>query len=55
MTVHRAEYDASAAFAKTRRAGLLPRSSFFPAASRDPLKCGVRALGLYELMKRSAW
>ncbi len=55
VTVQRAEYDAAVPFAKTRRAGLLPRSSFVPGAIRGPLKRGVRALGLYDLMKQSGW
>lgn len=53
--VHRVAYDFSIPIAKSRRAGLLPRSSRFPTALRAPLKRTVLALGLYNYMKRSGW
>jgi len=54
VTVHRVNYDVSSAWAKTRRAGLLPPFSFLPAPVRDSLKWSVRAVGLSEVMKRMA-
>lgn len=55
LSVHRVEYDFSLPRAKSRRAGLLPRSSFVPAPVRAPLKRAARALGLYAGLKRSGW
>jgi len=54
VTVRYVEYDASVPFAKTRKAGLAPPFSFLPVPVRDSLKCGLRALGLYESVKRIA-
>jgi predicted phosphodiesterase len=54
VTVHRVAYDAEAARAKTRRAGLLPALSFLPGPLRDSLKRGVHAVGLSDLVKRMA-
>jgi predicted phosphodiesterase len=54
IRVHRVEYDFSVPIAKSRKAGLLPRSSLVPSALKTPLKRTVRALGLYN-MKRSGW
>ncbi|MBI1868482.1 MAG: metallophosphoesterase family protein [Methylocystis sp.] len=48
------EYDASAPLAKTRKAGLAPPFSFLPAPVQRSLKRGLRALGLYESVKRIA-
>lgn len=55
LTADRVEYDAEVALAKTRRAGLLPRSSYVSAAIRNPLKRGVRACGAYHFLKRTGW
>ncbi len=55
ISVHRADYDFSVPRAKSRRAGLLPRSSFVPAPVKAPLKRAARALGLYASLKRSGW
>lgn len=55
ITVHRVDYKFSIPRAKSRRAGLLPRSSFVPAPMRTPLKRAARALGLYASLKRSGW
>jgi predicted phosphodiesterase len=55
ITVRRVDYDFSVPRAKTRRAGLLARSSFVPAPVRAPLKRAARALGLYASLKRSGW
>jgi diadenosine tetraphosphatase ApaH/serine/threonine PP2A family protein phosphatase len=52
VTVHRVDYDAATALAKTRRAGLLPPFSFLPRPVRNSLKRVVRAVGLSELVKR---
>ena len=54
VTVHRADYDAAAALAKTRRAGLMPAFSFLPRPLRNSLKWAVRAVGLSEVVKRIA-
>jgi predicted phosphodiesterase len=54
VTVHRVDYDAAGAWAKTRSAGLLPAFSFLPAPVRDSLKWGVRAVGLSDAVKRLA-
>jgi predicted phosphodiesterase len=54
VTVHRVDYDAAAALAKTRRAGLMPAFSFLPAPMRDSLKWSVRAVGLSDVVKRIA-
>lgn len=55
ISAHRVEYDFSIPRAKSRRAGLLPRSSVVPAPMRAPLKRAARALGLYASLKRSGW
>lgn len=55
MSAHRVEYDFSIPRAKSRRAGLLARSSFVPAPVRAPLKRAARAFGLYASLKRSGW
>ena len=54
VTVHRVDYDAGAALAKTRRAGLMPAFSFLPEPVRTTLKRGVRAVGLTDVVKRIA-
>jgi predicted phosphodiesterase len=55
ISVQRAEYDFSIPRAKSRRAGLLPRSSFVPIPVRAPLKRAARALGLYATLKKAGW
>jgi predicted phosphodiesterase len=55
LTAHYVEYDASVPFAKSRKAGLLPRSSYLPDVMRGPLKRAARALGVYDLLKRTGW
>ncbi|HSK40723.1 MAG TPA: metallophosphoesterase family protein [Arenibaculum sp.] len=52
ITVYRVAYDAAAAFAKTRRAGLGPRPTFLPPPVRETLKWGVRTLGLQGFVRR---
>ncbi len=52
LTVRRVGYDASAAFAKTRRAGLSPPLSFLPVPIRNSLRRGARRLGLYGAVRR---
>jgi predicted phosphodiesterase len=54
VTAHRVDYDAATAFAKTRRAGLLPPLSFLPRPLRNSLKWAVRAAGLSDVAKRIA-
>ena len=54
VTVHRVSYDFAAAWAKTRRAGLLPAFSFLPAPVRNSLKWSVHVAGLSDVMKRMA-
>src|SRR5215211_7505063 len=54
VTVHRVSYDAAAALAKTRRAGLMPAFSFLPRPLRNSLRWAVRAVGLSEVVKRIA-
>jgi diadenosine tetraphosphatase ApaH/serine/threonine PP2A family protein phosphatase len=54
VTVHRVSYDAAAALAKTRRAGLMPAFSFLPSPVRNSLKWAVNAVGLSEAVKRIA-
>ncbi len=53
ISVRRIEYDARAAFAKTRAAGLMPRQYPLPAPLRSGLKWGASALGLYDILKRN--
>jgi predicted phosphodiesterase len=55
VTAHHVDYAAEVAFAKTRKAGLSPRSSYVPAVIRNPLKRGVRACGAYDFLKRTGW
>ncbi len=43
LAVRRVRYDASLPLAKTRRAGLAPRSLFLPASLRGAIKSGWRA------------
>jgi len=52
VSVHRVAYDAEAALAKTRAAGLMPAFSFLPSPVRDGLRWGVRAAGLSDAVKR---
>lgn len=54
INVHRVNYDASVPWAKTRKAGLLPPFAFLPEPLRTSLQEGVRAVGLYGLVKRLA-
>lgn len=55
ITVRRVDYDFSVPRAKSRGAGLLPRSSFIPSPVKAPLKRVARALGVYASLKRSGW
>jgi predicted phosphodiesterase len=55
ISLHRVEYDFSIPIAKSRRAGLLPRSSLVPKTLKFPLKRTALALGLYNYLKRSGW
>ncbi len=52
VTVRYVTYDAALPFAKTRKAGLAPAFSYLPVPVRDALKRGLRAVGLYEPVKR---
>jgi predicted phosphodiesterase len=52
ISVRRVDYDARAAFAKTRAAGLLPRSHLLPASVRKAMKWGAQAIGVYDLLRR---
>lgn len=54
LALHRVAYDAAAAFAKTRRAGLAPPLSFLPRRLRATLARGVRAAGLERVVRRIA-
>ena len=51
LLLRRVDYDFAAALAKTRRAGLAPPLSFLPASIREPLKRGVRAAGIYDMVR----
>jgi predicted phosphodiesterase len=53
ISVRRIDYDARAAFAKTRAAGLMPRHNPLPAPLRAGLKWGAKAVGLYDVLKRN--
>lgn len=55
INAHRVDYDFSIPRAKSRRAGLLARSSLVPAPLRAPLKRAARGLGLYARLKKSGW
>lgn len=46
VTVHRVTYDAAAAWAATRQAGLAPTLAFFPRPLRGAIAGGLRALHL---------
>jgi predicted phosphodiesterase len=52
LKVRRVAYDASRAFAKTRKAGLSAPFSFLPIPVRNSLSRGARTLGVYDLVKR---
>jgi diadenosine tetraphosphatase ApaH/serine/threonine PP2A family protein phosphatase len=54
LTLHRVDYDASAAFAATRKAGLAPRLAFVPAPVRRALGKGLRSLRIYDLVRQLA-
>ena len=45
IVVRRIDYDAGLTLAKTRRAGLLPRSHIIPSPIRSALRWGARELG----------
>jgi predicted phosphodiesterase len=49
VSIRRVPYDGRAAFAKTRKAGLLPPLASMPAPLRSHLKWGARKLGLLKL------
>jgi len=51
VSVRRVEYDAFAAFAATRKAGLGRRSEFLPYPVRQALKSGLRALRLDDVVR----
>lgn len=54
LSVRRVAYDASLAFAKTRRAGIKPRRlAGFPASLRAAIKAGLRRVGLYEFLLKA--
>lgn len=55
ISIHRAQYDFSVPRAKSRTAGLLPRSSIVPGPVRAPLKRVARALGIYATLKSFGW
>ena len=50
-SVRRVDYDARTAFAKTRAAGLAPRSYPLPQPVRSGLKWAARAVGLEDLLR----
>lgn len=54
VTVARVAYDASAARAKARKAGLLPPLPFLPEPVRGALRRVLRVMGLYEAV-RDRW
>ncbi len=54
VSVRRVDYDARAAFAKTRAAGLMPRSYMLPLPLRNGLKWGAQAIGVYRLLRPNA-
>jgi predicted phosphodiesterase len=54
LALQRVDYDASVPFAKTRRAGLARPFSFLPRSLRKTLVSGMRAAGLYGVVKRVA-
>lgn len=51
ISVRRVDYDAHAAFAKTRAAGLAPRSHLLPPFLRKELKRSAQAIGVYDLLR----
>ncbi len=53
-SVHRVEYDASVPLAATRKAGLAPALSFFPAPVRGAIATGLRALRLDRPVRQVA-
>jgi predicted phosphodiesterase len=53
VAVRRVCYDAAAALAKTRKAGLASRASVLPVPLRSALKIGWRALGLDTMARLS--
>ena len=53
VSVRRVDYDARAAFAKTRAAGLTPPSLPLPGAIRSALKWGAKAVKLYDPLNPS--
>lgn len=53
VSVRRVPYDADAAFAKTREAGIEPRRLLaIPAPVRSALQAGLRRVGVYETVRR---
>ena len=46
VTMHHVDYDASAAFAATRKAGLAPRFGFIPAPLRSAIVKGFARAAL---------
>ena len=52
VTARYVGYDSLATLEKTRKAGLLPRSSYFPPPVRTVTKQVLRALGLYDIVRR---
>jgi diadenosine tetraphosphatase ApaH/serine/threonine PP2A family protein phosphatase len=54
VTVHRVSYDAAAAWAATRRAGLSPALGFVPGPLRGVISGGLRALRLDRPMRHLA-
>jgi predicted phosphodiesterase len=54
ISVRRVEYDARAALAKTRAAGLLPRSRLLPTPLREGIRWGARATGLHDWLRPKA-
>jgi predicted phosphodiesterase len=52
VAVRRVEYDASVPAAKTRRAGLAPRSLQIRTSIRAAMRWGARRLGVYDFVRR---
>jgi predicted phosphodiesterase len=55
ISLHRVEYDFSLPQVKSRKAGLVPRSSLLPSTIRAPFKRLARMAGVYPMLKRSGW
>jgi predicted phosphodiesterase len=53
LALQHVDYDAAAAFTKTRGAGLGPPLGFLSGGLRTRLIRGVRAAGLYDVLKRA--